>query len=76
VKDYYAACIAELQNTLSGEELAAAIQALKEEEGEAISVLIEERKAYSQNIKPPREQHPERVSDPRPLLHLPAIRKS
>jgi hypothetical protein len=76
VKDYYAACIAELRNTLSGEELAAAIQAMKEEEGEAIRVLIEEWKAYSQNRKQPREQHPERVSDPRPLLHLQAMRRS
>ena len=76
VKDYYAACIAELQNTLSGEELAAAIQALKEEEEQAIRVLIEEWKAHFQNRKQPREQHPERVSDPRPLLHLPAIRRS
>ena len=76
MKDYYAACIAELQNMLSGEELAAVIQAMKEEEGEAIRVLIEEWKAYSQNRKQPREEDPERVSDPRPLLRLPAIRKS
>ena len=76
MKDYYAACIAEFQNTLSGEELAAAIQAIREEEEQAIRVLIEEWKASSQNRKPPREEHPERVADPRPLLHLPAVRRS
>ena len=76
MKKYYAARIAALRGTLPAEELSAAIQAIKEEEGQAIRALIEEWKAYSQNRKQPRENDPQRVSDPRPLLRLPAIRKS
>lgn len=75
-KGYYASRIAASRQSLSRAELAAAIQALQDEQTLATRAIIERWEGYFQNRKQNATQNPGRPSDARPLLRYTSLRKS
>ena len=75
-KGYYASRIAAARQSLSPAELAAAIQAIQNEQTLATRAIIDRWQVYFQNREQRPPQNPGRPSDARPLLRYTSLRKS